>query len=91
MASSNRQERPKLLTEVRRMVRMRHYSPRTEESYVARVRRYVRFHGMRHPAELGAPDVRRFLSALAESGRLIASSQTQRGCSPILVRQQQID
>jgi integron integrase len=68
---------PKLLAEVRRAVRVRHYSPRTEESYVAWVRRFVRFHGMRHPRELGAADVTRFLASLAEVGRLSASSQTQ--------------
>jgi len=73
--------RPRLLTEVRRVVRVKHYSPRTEASYVAWVRRYVRFHGMRHPADLGAPDVNRFLGMLAESGRLSASSQTQALCA----------
>jgi site-specific recombinase XerD len=77
MAASPAQARPRLLSEVRRMVRVRHYSPRTEESYVGWVRRYVRFHGMRHPAELGALEVTQFLSELAESGRLSASSQTQ--------------
>jgi integron integrase len=62
---------------VRQAIRVRHYSPRTEESYVAWVRRYVRFHGLRHPSELGADDVTRFLTALAEARRLSASSQTQ--------------
>jgi integron integrase len=55
---------PKLLQQVRRAVRVRHYSPRTEESYVAWVRRYVRFHGLRHPGELGVQEITRFLSAL---------------------------
>src|SRR6266508_2792525 len=68
---------PNLLQQVRRAVRVRHYSPRTEESYVAWVKRYVRFHGLRHPGELGVQEVTRFLSALAETGRLSASSQTQ--------------
>jgi integron integrase len=68
---------PKLLHQVRRAVRVRHYSPRTEESYVGWVKRYVRFHGLRHPGELGATEVTRFLSTLAESGHLSASSQTQ--------------
>jgi integrase len=68
---------PKLLHQVRRAVRVRHYSPRTEESYVGWVKRYVRFHGLRHPGELGVPEVTRFLSTLAESGQLSASSQTQ--------------
>lgn len=68
---------PKLLVQVRQAVRLRHYSPRTEESYVGWIRRYIRFHGMRHPRELGAAEVTRFLTALAERGRLSASSQTQ--------------
>jgi integron integrase len=68
---------PRLLHLVRRAVRVRHYSPRTEESYVGWIKRYVRFHGLRHPGELGVPEITRFLSALAESGRLSASSQTQ--------------
>jgi integron integrase len=67
---------PKLLQQVRRAVRVRHYSPRTEESYVAWVKRYVRVHGLRHPGELGVQEITQFLSALAESDRLSASSQT---------------
>lgn len=58
-------------------MRSKHYSPGTEESYAGWVRRHVRFHGMRHPAQLGSRDVNRFLSALAGLGRLSASSQTQ--------------
>ena len=59
---------PKLLQQVRRAVRVRHYSPRTEESYVAWVRRYVRFHGLRHPGELGVQEITRLHHDLA--GRL---------------------
>src|SRR2546428_4869446 len=44
---------PKLLTLVRRAIRLRHYSQHTEEAYVAWVRRFVRFAGLRHPSELG--------------------------------------
>jgi integron integrase len=68
---------PRLLHRVRQAVRARHYSARTEESYVAWIRRYVRFNAMRHPAELGAAEVNRFVTALAESGRVSASTQTQ--------------
>ena len=68
---------PTLLAQVRQAVRLRHYSPRTEESYVGWIRRYVHFHGMRHPRELAAADVTRFLASLAEAGHLSASSQTQ--------------
>ena len=68
---------PRLLRQVRQAARVHHYSPRTEEAYVAWVRRYVRYHGLRHPAELGAREVRAFLTALAERRKLSASSQTQ--------------
>src|SRR5438094_614623 len=47
---------PKLLTLVRRAIRLRHYSRHTEEAYVAWVRRFVRFAGLRHPSELGEPE-----------------------------------
>jgi hypothetical protein len=63
---------PRLLHQVRQAVRVRHYSARTEEIYVGWNRRYVRFNAMRHPAELGAADINRFVTALAESGRLSA-------------------
>ena len=68
---------PKLLTQVRRAVRVRQFSRRTEEAYAAWVRRFVRYHGMRHPAELGAAEVERFLADLAERQGLGGSSQTQ--------------
>jgi integron integrase len=68
---------PKLLTQVRQTVRLHHYSRRTEEAYVGWVRRYVRFSGMRHPAELGAEDVRRFLTDLADKGGVSASTHSQ--------------
>jgi integron integrase len=68
---------PKLLTMVRQAIRLHHYSRRTEEAYVGWVRRYVRFSGMRHPAELGGEDVRRFLTALADRGHASASTQSQ--------------
>ena len=68
---------PRLLTQVRQTIRLHHYSRRTEEAYVGWVRRYVRFSGMRHPAELGAEDVRRFLTELADRGGASASTQTQ--------------
>ena len=68
---------PKLLVQVREALRARHYSRRTEEAYVGWVRRYVKFHRLRHPAELGAEEIRGFLTALATQAELSASSQTQ--------------
>ena len=48
------QSAPKLLDQLQRAIRIRHYSIRTEEAYVHWVRRYIRFHGLRHPREMGA-------------------------------------
>jgi integron integrase len=69
--------KPRLLPEVRRILRTRHYSPRTEEAYVGWIRRYIRFHGLRHPTGLGASDVRDFVSSLAVQGKVSASTQNQ--------------
>jgi integron integrase len=69
--------RPRLLQQLRQALRVHHYSRRTEEAYVGWVRRYVRFHGLRHPAELGPEEIRGFLTALADRAQLSASSQTQ--------------
>lgn len=68
---------PKLLQRVREAVRARHYSPRTEQAYVAWIRRFVVFHGMTHPAELCAADVRDFLTHLAVDRCVSASTQSQ--------------
>src|SRR6059036_1681215 len=57
--------KPRLLDRVREAVRARHYSRRTEKTYVAWVRRYILFHGKRHPTEMGAAEVTRFLTSLA--------------------------
>ena len=69
--------KPRLLDRVREALRVRHYSRRTEEAYVAWIRRYIFFHDKRHPSELGGPDVTRFLSALAVEGHVAASTQNQ--------------
>ncbi|MGH7860100.1 MAG: phage integrase N-terminal SAM-like domain-containing protein, partial [Candidatus Binatia bacterium] len=56
---------PKLLDRVREAIRTRHYSRRTEEAYVGWIRRFIFFHAKRHPAEMGKPEIERFLTALA--------------------------
>src|SRR5207247_4351075 len=68
---------PKLLTRLRSAVRARHYSARTEESYVGWVRRFVRFHDKRHPATLGEAEVQQFVVYLAERAQVSASTQNQ--------------
>jgi hypothetical protein len=69
--------RPKLLDQVRKAIRMRHYSPKTEESYVHWIKRFVFFHNKRHPAEMGEKEIAQFLSSLASELHLSASTQNQ--------------
>lgn len=68
---------PKLLDQLRARIRVKHYSIRTEDQYVFWVRRFILFHGKRHPREMGAPEVEAFLSDLAVNGRVSASTQNQ--------------
>jgi integron integrase len=68
---------PRLLNRVRAAVRLRHYSLRTEEAYVAWVRRFILYHGKRHPLEMGAAEINAFLTHLAVEGHVSASTQNQ--------------
>src|SRR3990167_4062155 len=68
--------KPRLLDRVREAIRARHYSRRTEEAYVAWMRRYIFFHGKRHPAEMGAPEITRFLTSLAVDGEVRSEEHT---------------
>ena len=70
-------EPPRLLEQVRNAIRRLHYSYRTEQAYVHWIKRYIWFHGKRHPAELGAPDVTAFLTHLAREREVSASTQNQ--------------
>lgn len=65
--------KPKLLDQVRATIRRLHYSRRTEKAYVNWIRRYIFFHHVRHPREMGAPEVTQFLTHLAVEGRVSAS------------------
>jgi len=69
--------KPRLLDRVRAAIRTRHYSRRTEKAYVAWIRRYIFFHGKRHPADMGAGEITRFLASLAVDGKVAASTQNQ--------------
>jgi integron integrase len=66
-----------LLDRVRERLRVKHYSIRTEEQYVSWIRRYVLFHGKRHPRETGEREVEAFLTRLAVAGNVSASTQNQ--------------
>lgn len=69
--------KPKLLDQLREQIRVRHYSIRTEHVYVKWVRNFIRFHGVRHPVEMGAAEVEQFLTHLAVDLRVAASTQNQ--------------
>jgi integron integrase len=58
-------------------LRARHYSPRTEKAYVFWTRRFIFFHRLRHPAEMGETEVKEFLTSLATRGKVSASTQNQ--------------
>jgi integron integrase len=72
---------PKLLDQARSVARMRHLSLRTEEAYCDWIRRFILFHHKRHPAEMGAEEIRRFLTHLAVEGHVAASTQNQALCA----------
>jgi integron integrase len=62
---------------MRTALRARHYSRRTEQAYCLWVRRFIRFHGLRHPAQMSEPEINAFLSHLATEEHVSASTQTQ--------------
>jgi len=70
-------EPPRLLDRLRRACRVRQFSPRTEDCYASWAERYIRFHGLRHPNTMGAPEIEQFLTDLAANGHVAASTQNQ--------------
>jgi integron integrase len=68
---------PKLFDQIRDRLRLKHYSLRTEQAYVQWAKRYIFFHGKRHPAEMGKPEIEAFLTSLAVDRQVSASTQTQ--------------
>jgi len=70
-------DKPRLLDRVRQALRTRHYSPRTEDTYVGWIKRFILFHNKRHPDELGERDISAFLTHLAVEKHVSASTQNQ--------------
>ncbi len=68
---------PRLLDRMRTAIRVRHLSRQTERAYVQWAKRFILFHGKRHPREMGAPEIAAFLSHLAERVRVSPSTQNQ--------------
>jgi integron integrase len=70
-------QRPTLMGKLREELAVRHYARRTVKSYVLWVRRYLAFHGCRHPREMGSKEIQAFLSHLATDLSVSASTQNQ--------------
>lgn len=67
----------KLLDQVRQSIRLKGYSIRTEKAYVSWIKRFILFHGKRHPDDMGKPEIEAFLSNLVLKGKVSASTQNQ--------------
>jgi integron integrase len=68
---------PKLLDQVRDRLRVKHYSIRTETQYIQWIKRFILFHGKRHPKDMGAPEIEAYLTHLAVAGNVAAATQNQ--------------
>jgi integrase len=85
MARAPGGQKPKRLDQVREAIRIRHYSVRTEEAYVSWIKRFILFHGKRHPLEMAEDEIPRLLSALAVRGHVSASTQHQALCARLFL------
>ena len=73
----NPQKRKKLLDQYRDVINLKHYSPRTGDTYILWTREYILFHNKRHPREMGIPEINQFLTHLASEKKVSASTQNQ--------------
>jgi hypothetical protein len=69
------ESKTKLLDQMRHVLRLKHMSIRTEDAYVQWVKRFILFHHKRHPADMGAVEIRAFLTHLAVERQVAASTQ----------------
>jgi hypothetical protein len=77
-----------LFEKVREVIRLRHYSIRTEEAYVQTIRRFILYHHKRHPREMGVDEIRQYLSHLATDGNVAASTQNVALCALLFLYRQ---
>jgi hypothetical protein len=68
---------PKLLDQVRQVLRTKHYARSTEEAYLYWIKRFIFFHNKRHPQQMDTPEIEAFLIHLAVKDRVAASTQNQ--------------
>jgi site-specific recombinase XerD len=82
MTESNK---PRLLDQVRQIIRVKHYSLRTEESYINWIKRFIFFHNKKHPIEMGEKEVGEFITHLAKNEKVSASTQNQALCAIVFL------
>jgi site-specific recombinase XerD len=81
-------KKPKLLDRVRSDLRVKRYSIRTEKAYIDWIRRFILFHGKRHPSEMGEQEISAFLTHVAVDRNVAASTQNQAFCALLFLYQQ---
>jgi len=87
----DKQHPPKLLDQVRQKIRFLHYSSKTEQAYIQWIRRFILFHGKRHPKDMGAEEISAFLNYLANRANVSASTQNQALTAIIFLYKQILD
>ena len=78
-------KKPKLLDQVRQVIRVKHYSLRTEESYINWIKRFIFFHNKKHPIEMGEKEIGQFITHLAKNKKVSASTQNQALCAIVFL------
>ena len=84
-------DKPRLLDQVRDKIRAKHYSIRTEETYIQWIKRYIFFHNKRHPVEMGAEEISQYLSYLAVQRKVSSSTQNQALCAIVFLYKQVLE
>jgi len=84
-------DKPKLLDQLRTFMRTRRYSLRTEQAYLDSIRRFILFHGKRHPRDMGEQEIVAFLTYLAAKQNVSASTQNQALSALLFLYQQFLD
>ncbi len=79
------ENKPKLLDQVRQVIRIKHYSLRTEESYINWIKRFIFFHNKKHPLEMGEKEIGEFIAHLAKNEKVSTSTQSQALCAIVFL------
>ncbi|MFM9969640.1 MAG: phage integrase N-terminal SAM-like domain-containing protein [Burkholderiales bacterium] len=81
--SANSLDKPRLLDQVRHVLRLKHYSRRTEKSYIYWIKYFIFHHGRRHPTHVGGAEITQLLSFLASDRDVVAATQNQALSAPL--------